>query len=301
MFPPIKEENEYLKDLSVIIRSCGERTEGLCKFSIEQNGILDEQIRIIKNVSPFSKALKKGYELGIEMDKKYTLFVDADYILLENVIPSMIMIAENLPDKTFFISPLWYDYITHTISSGGPHLYRTELLPAAIKYIPDEDESLRPETFTTKEMHKNGFGSAYLDIPIALHGFEQYYKDIFRNIINKYLKFGRRIEANVQKSSYQDNDLAAMLNAIKYAKENKIKLKLDYKQFEGEFEKTKMAEKDKILPEDIPKKYHSLMENTGYLRNNYPLRGHTYELLKDKKLLPICVSRLVNFVKKLNK
>lgn len=285
IFKSIENKNTCHNDLSVIIRSCEERTEKLCKFSIIKNGIPEENIGIIRNISPFSRALKMGYEMGIKMNRKYTLFVDADYILTAGSMPLLIANVKNLPQKCFFINSLWYDYITESISPGGPHLYKTEFLLEALKHIPNEETSIRPETFTTKKMHELGFSSVYLDIPIAFHGFEQYRRDIFRNTINKYSKTTnetKKIKERVGEKATSDLDSFAILSAIEYAEKNKIKLKLDYKQFNEEFLKFKIEEKSPISEAEIPKIYSGLMRDLEQLKNSYTFKGYTYGLLNKK-------------------
>lgn len=272
-----------LNNISIIIRSTGERTEDMCRYSILQNGIQENQISIVKNVSPFSRALNESYKLAMEKNKEFTFFVDADMILLPDAIPTMLTAVRRLPPVVFFTNPLCYDYLTGYILPNGPKLYRTEFLKQAIKLIPHENDSLRPETFTSKQMREKGHEIIYLDFPCALHEFEQYYKDIFSRIFNKFYKSkSKRKELEDRiiglKDANQDFEIAH--KAIERAKQekNNLKLRLDYTQLEKIYAEYKIKEKPSLGASSD--KYHELINNTFSQTKNYKLISHTSKIWK---------------------
>lgn len=274
-----------IKDTTVIIRTTGERTEDLCKYAVLKNGINENQIFLIKNISPFSQALKKGFELALEVNKKYTFFIDADLILLQDSLSIMLTAMERLPQNTFFLNPLCYDYITNCIVPGGPHLYKTEHLQAAFKFIPGEQISLRPETYTEKMMRKLGYFSIYLDIPVALHDFEQYYRSIFKSVCSKVNKFPREIVDSLgnQFLNLKDinKDFFVANLALEYCKKNKILLKLDYTQFNNTFKQYNIVEKDII--HNVEKVYYDLISKISQEKNKYEYKGYTGKIEKSEQ------------------
>jgi hypothetical protein len=275
---------ETLKtNVSAIIRSTSERTEELCRYSILQNGIPGENIDIIKNISPFSAALRKGYELAIAKNKKFTFFIDADMVVLPNALYTMIASAELLPDNTFFFNPLCFDYLSKTIYPNGPHLYRTQHIEKAFKYLSPDQSSIRPETLATVAMDKDGYSSVYLDIPAALHEFEQYYRDIFRRALTKYYKSKakrREIKHLIKKEVDSNPDFQVASLAFEYAKKEKPKVALDYTQFEQAFATQQIEEKNDIT--NLEQAYSSLLEIIERTKNNYPYRGYTKHYLELK-------------------
>lgn len=267
MFKVIKMSVES-DDILVVIRSVGERTEKLCEFSVLQNGISKENIVYVKNISPFSKALKEGYKLAIEYGKKYTFFIDADMVVLPNTLSVMIEAMERLPNKIFFMNPLAYDYLSGLIIRNGPRLYRTSYLQVAIRLIQDESVSLRPETFVVKRMRRLGYRSIDFDYPSALHEFEQYRKDIFRRVITRYFKSSSTtreyLKSRFEKLRKTNLDFEVAHLAIEYARKNKVKKpKLSYNQYQEIFRELNIEEKKEITNLELT--YRELIE---LIKNN---------------------------------
>lgn len=293
---------KILDDCIVVIRSVGERTEELCKYAIQQNGINPEHIFMIKNKAPFSKALKEGHKLAIKQNKTFTFFIDADQIILPNSLEFMLNVAINLPKKTLFINPLCYDYITRKIISNGPHLYRTKYLKYVLKNIPEEKDSLRPETFSVKKTAKeHGLEIVYLDFISSFHEFEQYNRDIFKRVFNKIKKMGDRNfifekKINFLKSKNKDFEIAAQ--AYKFAKDNKIKLELNHKQFDSEFNKLNLKEKNKIL--NLKATYLKLLKKRDSLNNEFEFLSYSKRLilLENKTFLQKYFSSFLNLIKR---
>jgi hypothetical protein len=284
---------ELLKNTAVIIRSSGERTEGLCRYAIERNGVPRENIHLVKNIKPFSQALKKGYELAINLDKKYTFFVDADMVVMDDSLALMLQIAERLPSNTFFVNPLAYDCFSETILPNGPHLYRTKHLPEALKYIPKEKDSKRPETFTTKRMYKEGYQLVYLDFPTAYHEFEQYYKDIFGRVLNKMQKLGpahhiRTQMARVENGYEKDNYV--IKKAVDFADCNKTEFNLSAGEFDETFAREcNLAEKRPIQEQDFDLLFDQIKKQSF----SFSLNGYSGQVLSNENKKKSIIERLL--------
>jgi len=163
----------------VVIRAAGERTEALCKELILAQGVLPDNVIMIRE-TPFSAAVRKGYEIGIDRGLPWTLHVDADVLLRPGSIEKMCALAEQQEQHVFEVQGKILDKFFGGPRDGGIHLYRSSLLQEALSCIPKEGVNIRPEFHTLNTMQKKGFPWIRVPYIVGLHDFEQYYKDIFR-------------------------------------------------------------------------------------------------------------------------
>ena len=275
--------NKLLGMCAVIIRSSSERTEELCKYAIKTSGITDKQIGLIKDVSPFSEALKKGYELALNMNKKYTFFIDADMIIMPDALNIMLQAAERLPENTFFINPLCYDFITGSIVPNGPHLYRTKHIDKALSLVENESKTIRPETHVARQMNDKGHNAIFLDIPLAMHEFEQYYKDLVNRAITKNSKNSQAIKDLKKRIIVEpsNKDLQVTLSAMELSQKEKISTQLDFHQGHELFKRLHIAEKKKIT--DVQTAYQKLLKQVIEHKDEYNYAGYTQQLLSQHK------------------
>lgn len=168
-----------INSATIIIRSVGERTQSLCKNLILDQGVSEEAVFVI-NQAPFSKALKVGFEIGLDEKKPWTFCVDADLLLRSRSILNMIEHAERQPSNVCELQGFVLDKLYGGARKGGIHLYRTSLLDKMIKCIPSEGKDIRPETYALNAMQAAGY--PWLTVPelIGLHDFEQTYEDLYR-------------------------------------------------------------------------------------------------------------------------
>lgn len=166
-------------DATVIIRSVGERTESACRKLILDQGVGDEAL-ITVNETPFSRALLRGCEIGMDAGKRWTFFVDADLLLRPGSIRRMVEIAEKQPPNVCEVQGYVLDKLFGGARMGGVHVYRTALLSKFIKSIPQEGSDIRPESRALQTMADLGFPWRLIPELVGLHDFEQSYEDIFR-------------------------------------------------------------------------------------------------------------------------
>lgn len=169
----------YFKGISVIIRSANERTEGLCKKLILDQGISENQLFIVKEV-PFSAALKKSFETGLEQNRKWTYCIDADVLLQPESIQKMIDLAEKEKENVCEIQGFVMDKFFGGPRQAGNHLYRTSLLSKMIDNIPREGTDIRPERYALGKMAEQGYTWKSVPCIVGLHDEYQSYFDIFR-------------------------------------------------------------------------------------------------------------------------
>lgn len=184
-----------LDNITVVIRSVGERTEKACYNTILKQ-VVKENVFIV-NEKPFSEAVRRNFEIGIKQNLQWTLSVDADLILTDNAIKTMVDEFSKLESSCFIYQGWVYDKFLKDFRTGGPHLYRTSLLKKAIEFIPNEGASLRPESSTYIAMKELGHGYFVGSKYYGLHDFEQNKHDIYRkfflhakkhrNLVSKFL------------------------------------------------------------------------------------------------------------------
>jgi len=168
-----------LTSLFVIIRSADERTTELCRQLVSEE-VPNKNIQIIRE-APFTKAVRKTFELGIERGLPWTLAIDADVLIRPEAIIDLLRFSEKADDNIFEFQGLVLDKLFSTYRPAGNHLYRTSLLHKAIDYIPCDGLSGRPETTTLRNMESQGHPWILSDIIFGIHDYEQYYRDIYKS------------------------------------------------------------------------------------------------------------------------
>src|SRR5262245_45960159 len=100
-------------DVTVVIRNAGERTLELCRQ------LVCEQVPIanvfVINEYPFEKAARRSYEIGIELGRPWTLFLDADILLRRNAVQTLRNWALTAGDRALYVQGSIVDKIF-----GGP-------------------------------------------------------------------------------------------------------------------------------------------------------------------------------------
>ena len=168
-----------LREVTIIIRSAGERTEQLCKELILSQGVPESQLFVVQEV-PFSASMKRSFKIGMEEGRKWTFCVDADLLLRPGAISDMVRHAEKQKSHVCEIQGYVMDKFFGGPRQAGNHLYRTELLGEVIRRIPEEGTSIRPERYTLGKMEEDGYPWRVVPCVTGIHDEEQYNRDIYR-------------------------------------------------------------------------------------------------------------------------
>lgn len=176
-----------MSSVHIVVRGISERTEFHCVQRASAQ-LLSANISLI-NETPFSLAVKRTFEIGIQRSKKWTLALDADIILREKAIRDITTLADSLPENFFMIQGRVLDKLFCFSRNGGPHLFRTSLLEQALSLVPSHTESIRPEGEAIKRMISKGFHRYKGTEVFGIHDFEQSYQDVFRTAFVHAIKF----------------------------------------------------------------------------------------------------------------
>ena len=242
-------------DVTIVVRHTDERTLDYCLQHLKKQ--VPENSLFCICETPFSRAVKKTFEIGIDCNKKWTLAIDADILVTKDCIEVLISVAESLEDYFFEIQGRILDKLYGVPRGGGPHLYRTEHLKKAIKFIPKEGTSLRPESDTYDKMAENGYHFYFGKEIYGLHDYEQFYKDLYRKGFlhaKKHWRYLAHFEKYWNSNKHKDNDFLVALFGFQQAQKFKETVFVDRNFFPAELsdylEEYGLVEKGELLRKD---------------------------------------------------
>ena len=206
---------KLIETVTVVIRAVGERTEDAC-ISLTMEQVKNLNIFVIHEI-PFSSAVKKTFELGLENNKKWTLAIDADVLIRKNAIPDLINSANssNYLNKLFVYQGSVLCKVFGKPRPAGFHLYQTKFLKKALSYCDETKNNIKPESSIYKKMNELGYVTYVSDKLYALHDYEQYYQDNFRNGFLQAKKHPHYCESFMKywgENAELDSDYRAMLH-----------------------------------------------------------------------------------------
>lgn len=206
-----------IPEITVIIRSAGERTVQACKVLLEEVFPAD-QIHIIEE-APFSKALRRSLEIGLEEKRPWIACVDADVLINKEGVYDLIKMASNAPVEVFEVQGLILDKFFPVFRPAGIHLYKTKYAEKALTLKPEEGSTTRPESELLNSMAAIGFPWMQCDAVVGVHDFEQFYIDIFRKCFLQAHKHKSIIPHVIDfwlEQSLKDNDFKVALLGLMY-------------------------------------------------------------------------------------
>lgn len=244
-----------MKCVLIVIRSCGERTTEACRKLVLYQGIPPEQVVIVQE-APFTRALKRSFELGIERNLRWTLCVDADVLLRPGAIHQMLSLAEEQPDNVCETQGQMLDKLFATVRPGGVHLYRTSLLPQALALIPGEGENIRPEHGTLQRMKALGYPWVEVPYVVGLHDYEQYHRDIYRKCFvqaHKHAYHADKLLTIWRDGANEDPDFRTALIGFAAGIQHLGTVSIDVRQdlYRQGFEATGIAEKPPLASDGV--------------------------------------------------
>ena len=201
------------QSIHAVVRSCGERTEALCCRLVEQQLPPGASLSVVSG-APFEKTLRACYETAIAAAADWTLTVDADLLLAPGALDRLLRLAAQMPPAFLQLEARAFDQIQGRWREVGHRIYRTELLPKALAILPAHGALIRPESATIKRLGDQGHRSRMVDVPVGLHDFEQYRRDLYRKAFTHAAKHrsraGRIIERCAARRAVDDDHLVML-------------------------------------------------------------------------------------------
>jgi len=211
--------------MDIIIRTCGERTTQKCIDLAKRQG----NVHIISE-KPFAESIRKTYLKAIELNNKWTPVIDADVLLYDDVLQKAIDELNSLPFNIFCLDGKTDDKIFNCPRRAGIHIYKTELLPEALKYI--THEHIKPESNIHRHMKKQGKITYTGNIIFGKHDYEQYYADLWRKSVCQSQKLAKTIKKKKivefwRKKAEIDTDFRVILAAHEYGRNLNKEIRID--------------------------------------------------------------------------
>mgnify|MGYP000010224081 CR=1 FL=1 len=213
-----------MKKVDIVFRTVGERTSKIA-LELAIKNIQPNQVHIIENIKPFSKAVQEM--LRIEYDCDFVVFMDADCLIMEDMVP---FLQSNTQP---YIDCYVLDKFRGKIHCGV-HITRLDVVQAMQRIEAPKDERkhiLRPESRVRNLALKQlNLGINFAQFHIY-HDFFQFYRDIFCKYALRELRSRnsyRQAKFNINIEDWdmeaEDEDFyvakAAVLHARKSIKEN---------------------------------------------------------------------------------
>jgi len=163
--------------VTAVVRTTSERTLSLC-CALLADQVPDKNTVVIQE-APACNMVRRTHEIGLERNLPWTLAVDADVLLREHAVRTLVQAGEQTDDNVFLVYCRLVDKFVSGPRIVGVQLFRTSLCETALKHLPD-DTVLRPDSHVKEAMRLAGYPYRVQDDVLGLHDYEQYFRDIFR-------------------------------------------------------------------------------------------------------------------------
>ena len=211
--------DDFIKEnTAVIVRSTGERTEKAC---LELLGDIfeKENIILVRNITPLKSASEICIKTALQKNKKWTLIVDADILVIKQRLLNFLKYSELLSrsnDDVFCINALMISKFRQTPYTTGINLFNTKHLAEALNHI-KKSHFLRIEEFIKAKMSDRSLHTYEILYVIGLADFFQSYKDIIRKSLIFGYKWKGINEAEIfwKKNSRFDKEFKYALEGCK--------------------------------------------------------------------------------------
>jgi SAM-dependent methyltransferase len=250
---PLKQQAAVANLVTVVVRGSRERTEDCC-CRIAREQVPPENVVLVRE-RPFATALRRGMEIAVVCGRPWTVFLDADTLLVPGAIAGLLDFAERLDGNVFRVYGRIVDKLMGGPRPANPSISRTSLLAKALTYIPSDGLSLRPETFVLRRMQEEGWRSLGAEMVTAIHDHEQYYRDVYRKAVvhvKKHAKWVFHFDALWRRLAHDDPDYLVARWGLKAGLEFQGPIQLDSRQFAEEIasrlEREGLVEKPPLPP-----------------------------------------------------
>lgn len=221
-------DNQIKNNVTAIIRTVGERTEQICLHHIAEE-LPERNIHVIRDL-PLKQSTIRLAQIAVEENRPWTLMLGADYIPRIGFIADLFEVSKTASDNIQFIKGTIIDKFLFELRGdvGGPLLQRTNLLKEWLEILPSIQNKSTTEASCQGHFYRKGYKAHRGKTWLALHDYEQHYKDIYRSMFvggRKHRKYANKLLPRWQELSKTDKDYRVALHAFKKGR-----------QFRGEIE-----------------------------------------------------------------
>lgn len=189
-----------LGDMTFVVRAAGERTEtasvALLRGQIAAaGGNPAAQVHVVHE-RPFSAAVGKTLEVGLQHARPYVVGMDADILLSPRGVHTLAMLAGSMTRETFSTVGLMLCRFFGGFCFRGVHIFQSAHLEQARGLLGRRtpggpDPALKPETALVEAMKAEGYTFTALPVVLGIHDYEQSFRHIY---LKMRLRARREIE-----------------------------------------------------------------------------------------------------------
>ena len=166
------------EELTIVVRAAGERTEEACIAQLLDQIPDPSQLHVLHE-QPFSKAVVRTFEIGVECGRPWLIAIDADLLIFDDSLDRAREICGKMAPEAFCATPLFLCNTVRGLVFRGLHCYRASLLDEALELTPSLAADLRPESRYYTAMKNRGYTrEAYAKV-LGVHEYEQSYRHIY--------------------------------------------------------------------------------------------------------------------------
>ena len=256
--PPGADRRLSEEELTVVLRSIGERTTAACERLLERQ-VPSECIHHVEDLS-VPESILRPYEIGVAEDRPWTVVVDADVLPRPDMLETLLEVGRRESESVFAIEARIRDKFYGGDRVAGNTLYRTDRLETALDIGERaDDEAGRPETAIIRLMAERGHELRHASPVVAVHDYEQYYADVYRTAhgyVNNHEHYVPILRSYWERHAPDDGDFRVMLAAADRARGSGAKNanyseRFDNDEVRGLLDDIGLSEKDELDPEAV--------------------------------------------------
>lgn len=195
------------EQLTVVIRAAGERTERACAQLFAEQ-LPEGRGPTVIHEKPFSRAVLRSFEIGIDAGRPWLIAVDADILPLPDTVERAREICGKMAPDAFVATPLFLCRTVGGFAMRGLHCYRASLLPRALALAPELAANLRPESRFHDAMRALGHAREVYAKALGLHEHEQHFRHVYVKSLLRARKdeHAATIRARLERTAADDPD-----------------------------------------------------------------------------------------------
>lgn len=225
------------KNVTAVIRGFGERTKEMCHYLLTKE--LPRENIFVVHKSPSTEGTRAVYNIGLEENRKWTLFIDADLLLLPGSVGYLYELAESQAIPAFGVKGTVKDrvFMEERGKGCGPIMYYTEAFNQALSFIPDPYERIRPDSYIISMMKKyHSYEWVRESQCLAFHDYEQFYFDLYKKMVVNSRKMVHKCNKLLDRwhiLAETDPDFATVLEGYEAGQTYAEPLAIDYTKSYG--------------------------------------------------------------------
>lgn len=189
---------------SIVVRKTNERTSDFCVELLRQ-AFPVQQVEVLQ-YRPFSVALERSLEFGMDRKCDFLLCIDADVLVAPKQITQLTEQLARLPENVIELQGLIHDGLLKIYRPAGHHLYRGSALATLLKTLRQRSNDIRPEFTMLQTAAKDHLYWQQCDLKVGLHDYAQSKSDIKRKVLFHSIKHQEAYQHAIKAGLFSKQD-----------------------------------------------------------------------------------------------